>query len=359
MSDIQKIDTSKSIDHGGLTVRHPFGEGEGRDAKISSQDIKTQADNLLNKFKPLRRFEAKTFSSLYSMMNDGTLGIYQSDLPYPGLSNFTLKTTIDLGIPAFSLNAQHYIFNYGNYQYVMCPDSNIKYLDSAFNIAEIDINNRFDSIFVKDTNTIFSVIDRTVYEIDLSNNTSSVYGTLDSSIIYPMSYILYDSINNKFVVIDGEETSDNIYVLDSSLNIIFTINMTSSYTGKIPTCIFDNKNGTILIILQNTNLESELLNLQLDLSDNSISEINASNIIYKKYYLDIFNKYSVQNDGTNSVIYDNSNTLVSFPVNKYQHILNINPVTDTIIVKQYDGKKCVYALSTITSSKPQKILELD
>jgi len=102
-----------------------------------------------------------------------------------------------------------------------------------------------------------------------------------------------------------------------------------------------------------------LLNLQLDLSDNSISEINTSNIIYKKYYLDIFNKYSVQNDGTNSVIYDNSNTLVSFPVNEYQRILNINPVTDTIIVKQYDGKKCVYALSTITSSKPQKILELD
>lgn len=380
MSDIEKINTDKPIDNGGITVRYPFGEGEGRDAKISSQDIKTQASNLLNKFKPLRRFESKTFSSLYSMMNDGTLGIYQSDLPYPGLSNFTLKSQIDIGVAPFLLVKDHYIFAYGDYKYIACPNRNIKYLDSSFNVSEINIGNRFDHLFKKNNNTLFSLVDRTIYEVDLTNNTSSVYGTLDNAVEYPVTDILYDSINNKFVIFNSIEEND-IKILDNSLNLVSSINTRTPYLdgngdqASYATSICNNKNGKVLIILDVLDDPSDIYstvtkNIEIDLSNNSHTEVNSSDPIIIKYYVDLFetNYVFLQQQDNKHRIYNSSDEIIatmtaSFYGDTYSNskVLFIDQ-TSSLIVQQnhntYAGR-CVYDLKSVSSTNPQKLVELD
>ena len=343
MSDIQKIDTSKSIDHGGVTVRYPFGEGEGRDAKISSQDIKTQANNLLNKFKPLRRFDSKTFSSLYSMLKDKTLGIYQSDLPYPSTSNFTLKSQLDLGIGVFSVFDEHYIFSYNNYIYVCCNNNNIKYIDADFNISEIDIGYRWDQIFFKDNDTIFTLLDNKIYQIDLTNNTSSVYGTLDSAIPYPVDDIKYDNINNKFIC----GSSEKIFISNNSLTLLATLSNTVH-------TLFNNKNGTFIASrpLDGNNVQD---NFQIDLSDNSITTLTDNKNYYE--HIDLFcNNYTKTSETGNVELYSGSTLLGT--ISLFDDVLSVNQSTDTIVVREND-KRNVYSLTNALNGKLSKLVELD
>lgn len=343
MSDIQKIDTGKSIDHGGVTFRYPFGKAEGRDAKISSQNIKTQATNLLNKFKPLRRFEARTFSSLYSVLTDKTLGIYQSDLPYPSTSNFTLKSQLDLGIGVFSVFDEHYIFNNNNYIYVCCSNNNIKYIDADFNISEIDIGYRWDQIFFKDNNTIFTLLDNNIYEIDLTNNTSSVYGTLDSAIPYPVDDIKYDNTNNKFIC-----SSDNkIFISNNSLTLLSTLN-------NIVQSLFNNKNGTFIASrpLDGDNVQD---NFQIDLSDNSITTLTDNKNYYE--HIDLFcNNYTKTSETGNVELYSGSTLLGA--ISLFDDVLSVNQSTDTIVVREAD-KRNVYSLTNALNGKLSKLVELD
>ena len=343
MSDIQKIDTSKSIDHGGVTVRYPFGEGEGRDAKISSQDIKTQANNLLNKFKPLRRFDSKTFSSLYSMLKDKTLGIYQSDLPYPSTSNFTLKSQLDLGIGVFSVFDEHYIFSYNNYIYVCCNNNNIKYIDADFNISEINIGYRWDQIFFKDNDTIFTLLDNKIYQIDLTNNTSSVYGTLDSAIPYPVDDIKYDNINNKFIC----GSSEKIFISNNSLTLLATLSNTVQ-------TLFNNKNGTFIASrpLDGNNVQD---NFQIDLSDNSITTLTDNKNYYE--HIDLFcNNYTKTSETGNVELYSGSTLLGT--ISLFDDVLSVNQSTDTIVVREND-KRNVYSLTNALNGKLSKLVELD
>ncbi len=343
MSDIQKINTGKSIDHGGVTVRYPFGEGEGRDAKISSQDIKTQANNLLNKFKPLRRFDARTFSSLYSMLTNKTLGIYQSDLPYPSTSNFTLKSQLDLGIGVFSVFNEHYIFNYNNYIYVCCNNNNIKYIDADFNISEIDIGYRWDQIFFKDNDTIFTLLDNQIYQIDLTNNTSSVYGTLDSAIPYPVDDIKYDNINNKFIC----GSSEKIFISNNSLTLLATLNNTVQ-------TLFNNKNGTFIASrpLDGNNVQD---NFQIDLSDNSITTLTDNKNYYE--HIDLFcNNYAKTSETGNVELYSGSTLLGT--ISLFDDVLSVNQSTDTIVVREND-KRNVYSLTNALNGKLSKLVELD
>lgn len=343
MSDIQKIDTGKSIDHGGVTVRYPFGEGEGRDAKISSQDIKTQANNLLNKFKPLRRFDARTFTSLYSMLTDKTLGIYQSDLPYPSTSNFTLKSQLDLGIGVFSVFNEHYIFNYNNYIYVCCNNNNIKYIDADFNISEIDIGYRWDQIFFKDNDTIFTLLDNKIYQIDLTNNTSSVYGTLDSAIPYPVDDIKYDNINNKFIC----GSSEKIFISNNSLTLLATLSNTVQ-------TLFNNKNGTFIASrpLDGNNVQD---NFQIDLSDNSITTLTDNKNYYE--HIDLFcNNYTKTSETGNVELYSGSTLLGA--ISLFDDVLSVNQSTDTIVVREAD-KRNIYSLTNALNGKLSKLVELD
>tara|TARA_Y100000389_G_scaffold99806_1_gene96593 strand:- start:63316 stop:64359 length:1044 start_codon:yes stop_codon:yes gene_type:complete len=347
MSDIQKINTDKSIDNGGITVRYPFGEGEGRDAKISSQNIKTQASNLLNKFKPLRSFEAKTFSSLYSMLTDKTLGIYQSDLPYPSTSNFTLKSQLDLGIGVFSVFNEHYIFNYNNYIYVCCNNNNIKYIDADFNISEIDIGYRWDQIFFKDNDTIFTLLDNKIYQIDLTNNTSSVYGTLDSAIPYPVDDIKYDNINNKFIC----GSSEKIFISNNSLTLLATLNNTVQ-------TLFNNKNGTFIASRPLDGNHDAQDNFQIDLSDNSITTLTDNKNYHE--YIDLFcNNYIKSTDITDE-LYSGSTLLGSLTLfgDASNDVLSINQATDTIVVREAD-KRNVYSLTNALNGKLSKLVELD
>ncbi len=346
MSDIEKINTDKPIDNGGITVRYPFGEGEGRDAKISSQDIKTQANNLLNKFKPFRRFESKTFSSLYSMLTDKTLGIYQSDLPYPSTSNFTLKSRLDLDIGVFSVSNEHYIFSYNNYIYVCCNNNNIKYIDADFNISEIDIGYRWDQIFFKDNDTIFTLLDNKIYQIDLTNNTSSVYGTLDSSIPYPVNDIKYDNINNKFICMSAEK----IFISNNSLALVSTLNNTVQ-------SLFNNKNGTFIAYrpLDGDNAQD---NFQIDLSDNSITVLTDNKHYYK--YFDLFCKNYSKTSETGDELYSDSVLLGSTSLFESNEILSVNQATDTIVVNEVEvGKRSVYSLTDALNGKLSKLVELD
>ncbi len=343
MSDIQKINTGKSIDHGGVTVRYPFGEGEGRDAKISSQDIKTQANNLLNKFKPLRRFDARTFSSLYSMLTNKTLGIYQSDLPYPSTSNFTLNSQLDLGIGVFSVFNEHYIFNYNNYIYVCCNNNNIKYIDADFNISEIDIGYRWDQIFFKDNDTIFTLLDNQIYQIDLTNNTSSVYGTLDSAIPYPVDDIKYDNINNKFIC----GSSEKIFISNNSLTLLATLSNTVQ-------TLFNNKNGTFIASrpLDGNNVQD---NFQIDLSDNSITTLTDNKNYYE--HIDLFcNNYAKTSETGNVELYSGSTLLGT--ISLFDDVLSVNQSTDTIVVREND-KRNVYSLTNALNGKLSKLVELD
>ena len=345
---MQKINTDKPIDHGGITVRYPFGEGEGRDAKISSQNIKTQANNLLNKFKPLRRFEARTFSSLYSMLTDKTLGIYQSDLPYPSTSNFTLKSRLDLGIGVFSVFNKHYIFSYNNYIYICCNKNNIKYIDADFNISEIDIGYRWDQIFFKDNDTIFTLLDNKIYQIDLTNNTSSVYGTLDSAIPYPVDEIKYDNINNKFIC----SSNNQIFITNNTLSLMTTLSHTVSY-------LFNNKDGTFIGVAAILDPDVEIPdNLNIDLSDNTASTITNNKDYYRHTDLFCIYNYIIPHNENESKLYKNSTLLGSVPV--FDTIFSINQDVDIILVRESElNKRSVYSLTDAINGKLSKLVELD
>ena len=349
MSDIQKINAGKPIDNGGITTRYPFGEGEGRDAKISSQDIKTQASNLLNKFKPLRRFEAKTFSTLFSLMEDGTLGIYQSDLPYPGLSNYTLKSQIDISL---NTNGDFYLYNhniitYNNNIYVIYGINNIKVLDSSFNISEINIGNRSDTVFKKDSTNLFSFVDNTLYEIDLETNTSSVYGTSTIS-THPVVQGIYHAGTSQFAVFsENTDGTGIVNILNSSL--------VNQHTYESSTAILN-----IYIIADQLYIYS--LGSQIVIDLNTYNETTTSENYSEISSINIFDTYqthySSDTDDTIQSIYRGDILLGRISLDF--RVLLIDETTDlAVLVNNTTGDRFACSLSLLLKNNLQTLINLE
>lgn len=364
MSDIQRIDLNRPIDNGGITFGKPPTSKEGRNSSRPITSLTSTASNLLNEYKP-NNFDRETlsFSTLYSLMSDGTLGLYQSNLPYPGLGNYTLKSTIDIGITPTNEFKQytHRIFKYNDYIYVVYPNSNIKYLDNSFNVSEIDVNHRVDHIFKKNDFTIFTLIDNHIYEINLQNNASVYYGQLDSSIPYPCEDIQYDKNTNQFIVITSQ--NDTAYVINDQLSVVFSSDLNTNFDVAIlPRPMYNNQNDTMNIYSVSITSPATFFDIVLDLSSLSVSVTEIPEYI-ESYSIDLFNTYTVSKNRTQGKtdIY-NKNTLlgsINSSILDTQKILMIDTDTDIIIATNQQNQRNAYILSHLLKDKLSIAKDLD
>lgn len=363
MSDIQRINIHRPIDNGGITFGLPPSSKEGKNSEKETQNLSQTSSNLLNEYK-LRNQprEELLFPTLYSLMKDGSLGIYQSNLPYPGLSNYSLSSKVELGInPVNFFTYNHHIWTYNDLIYIAFPSSNIKYLDNYFNISEININNRFDYIFTKNDQTIFTVIDNNIYEVDLSTNSSTLYGQLDSSIPYPLSDILYDVNTNRFAIADSP--NNTIYVTDNQLSIVSSYDMYNQFDVYLTEDVFFlNQDGSIYINNTRSSTQNSILEMVLDISTLTITSSPTSKLI-KKSKIDLFNSYQGITNLTDGVfyLYKNQNLLGSIDLNivNFNKVLMVDTNTNLLILWTENNNRNIYVLTDLLNNKLSLVTELD
>lgn len=351
MSDIQRIDLNRPIDNGGITFGKPPTSKEGRNSSRPITNLTSIASNLLNEYKP-NNFDHETlsFSTLYSLMSDGTLGLYQSNLPYPGLSNYTLKSTIDISLnidSEFKLY-NHYLFFYNNNLYVIYGSNNIKVIDSDFNVSEINIGNRLDTIFRKNNNTLYSIVDTTLYEINLSTNTSSVYGTTDAT-QHPFIQGLYNAATDQFIFLSNNNTvsiTDSNLVTQHSHEPALPINGLHIYEDKLY-------------------IYMPFTRTSINLNDFSSTDLIASSADNPEYQeisdVDLFGEFQVYNNPVSQVqLLYHKNTLLGNIPSDYR-ILMIDITSDTIVlVHNLTYERFAASLSNILQKNNiQTLVELE
>lgn len=351
MSDIQRIDLNRPIDNGGITFGKPPTSKEGRNSSRPITNLTSIASNLLNEYKP-NNFDRETlsFSTLYSLMSDGTLGLYQSNLPYPGLSNYTLKSTIDISLnidSEFTLY-NHTLFLYNNNLYVAYGSNNIKVIDSNFNVSEINIGNKLDVIFRKNNNTLYSMVDTTLYEINLSTNTSSVYGTTDAT-QHPFIQGLYNTATDQFIFLSNNNTvsiTDSNLVTQHSYEPTPLINSLRIYEDKLY-------------------IYMPFTRTSIDLNDFSSADLIASSTDNPEYQeildIDLFGEFQIYNNPVSQaqLLYHNNALLGNIPSD--YRVLMVDITSDIIIlVNNFTHKRFAAVLSQLLQKNNiQTIVDLE
>lgn len=351
MSDIQRIDLNRPIDNGGITFGKPPASKEGRNSSRPITSLTSIASNLLNEYKP-NNFDHETlsFSTLYSLMSDGTLGLYQSNLPYPGLGNYTLKSRIDISLnidSEFSLY-DHTLFRYKDNLYVVYGSNNLKVIDNNFNVSEINIGNRSDIVFRKNNTIIYSMIDTTLYEINLSTNTSSVYGTTDAT-QHPFVQGIYNAVTNQFILLS---TNDTISITDNNLVTQHT------YEATLPVY-------SLRVYADKLYIYMPFTRISIDLNDFSSTNLIASSADNPEYQeisdVDLFGEFQIYKNPVSQaqLLYHNNALLGNIPSD--YTVLMVDITSDIIVlVHNLTYKRFAAVLSQILQKNNiQTIVDLE
>jgi hypothetical protein len=357
MTDTQRININKPIDNGGITFSWPSSSQEGKNSEKETQNLTQLSSNFLNKYKlDYQSREELLFPTLYSLMQDGSLGIYQSNLPYPGLSNYSLKSSIDIGINTHGLlRYNHYILIYNNTIYVIYPTCNIKTIDTTYNVVDIDIGNRFDAIFSQNQHTLLSVIDSSIYQIDLLNKTSSLIGSIPN-IDYPIRDGFYNSSTDQIVLLNrttSQSGQNSIYFIDyQTLNIQHAITTTSPVTD-----IYELNNKAYII-------GGLLFSTEVDLTNYSevTKTADAEQYVEKPIInIDLFGNKRVHLDylSNKQSLYIDQNFIGN--IKPDISVLEISAPTNTAFILQNNQNRFACILDSIfdTSNNLQIITQLD
>lgn len=342
MSDIEKINISTPIDHGGITLGNPSAITEGRNSQYSSQFLASQSLFLLNRFKKSRTgsdLENTLYATLFAIQNNGLLGIYQADLQYPSATTYNLVSQIDLGFSTFiplTIYSNHYVFSFNNNIYATFGSNNLVKLNpSNFETSVIDIGGRCECLTPISNNILASFVDNKVYLINLETNIASLYGSINN-ISYPIESAVFNTTLNKLVVIsDG-----NIYIINfSDLSVDSSINSITTY-NKIYDDLYSDENAIYIY-------GSGLNTLRLD--NNGLSD----EYVDTQYWnIDLFGLY--KNNTLGQIFVNNQllGTMTDRP-------LFIDHITDVYIAIDTTGKRSVYSLSGAFANKSYKLLTID
>lgn len=351
MSDIQKIDTNRKIDHGGITLGQPFGFGEGRDAPISSQNITDIASKLLNEFKlNNQKRESLVFSTFLYLDPNGQLRYYQSDLPYPSKSNFSLVSTINTGLSVGT--TPQYMFNYVADNIYIASGGNIKLLLNDFSITDIANSNYSFIVSNIDKGYAYLILDNQIYELDLKTNTSSLLSTVpEIAFPYNIQEARYSSAYSKMIVLANKD----VLILDHSSS---SFSLSSSFivgNDEIFLSLRFENNFAYLTTITPTINDVNIYIHEIDLVSNNVSTTTSTlaSSTYT-YFVSFDNSIYANTDG--SIYY--SNTLYGkIPKNILINSIDINN-NALLGIQTPVNIMAIYDLKLLLNNKIQKLVEL-
>lgn len=351
MSDIQKIDTNRKIDHGGITLGQPFGIGEGRDAPISSQNIAHIATRLLNEFKlNNQERESLVFSTFLYLDPNGQLKYYQSDLPYPSKSNFSLVSTINTGLSLGT--TPQYMFKYGTDNTYIASGGNMKLVLNDFNITDIANSNYSFIVSNIDKGYAYLILDNQIYELNLRTNISSLLSTIpEIAFPYNIQAARYSSTYSKMIVLANKD----VLILDHSSNFFSLSSSFSIGNDEIYRSLRFENNFAYLATITPTINDANISMREIDLVSNNVSTTTSTlaSSTYT-YFVSFDNSIYANNDGS---IYYFNNLYGKIPEDVFIHSIDIDNNTLSGF-QPPENIMTIYDLKLLLNNKIQKLVEL-
>ena len=355
MTDIQRININKPIDNGGITFSWPSASKEGKNSEKDTKNLTQLASSLLNEYKlDNQPREELVFPTILYLNSSGGVELYQSNLPAPSKSNYSLKSTIPTGLSSNAKPQYMWIYNQKTY---IASGGNIKILLPDYSVEDVTNSDYTILVSNKERGYIYLVLDNQIRQLDLNSNTVTLLSTIaEIAFPYTINRGIYDTTNNK-MILDVTPASP----VDNQSQILLLENTGSSFNFISQTDVphigsLYIQNNVCYHYTSYYDAVSELAYLrthQINLTDNTVSYSDSTDLTGMKR-LTNFDKNNLYVSPINKIYY-NENLLGSIPSSIQINSIDID---NNILFGTQNAIQNIYALDSLLENKIEILTQL-